>query len=97
MDSSGKQPAVINGWVCSSHPEIIWRCSGQNVPDVGSIGAGSLPVAETVPAPQCARRWFLKAGLAFLSGLIWLASPLRQEAYAECMGPGEAWAWAAGE
>ncbi len=87
MFGLGKKPAVINGWICSSHPEIIWDALG-NCPRCGlELEPGTLPVAETRPAPQSARRWFLKTGLAFLSGLIWLAFPLRHLGYGEDVGP----------
>jgi len=70
---SGQKTTVISGWVCTSHTEIIWDAPGK-CPRCGlELEPGTLPVAETRPAPQSARRWFLKMGLAFLSGLIWLA------------------------
>jgi hypothetical protein len=86
--SSDKQPAEISGWVCSSHPEIIWDTPGKCPQCRLELEPGTLPVAETRPAPQSTRRWFLKKGLFCLAGLIWLASPLRQTAYAQGMGPG---------
>jgi hypothetical protein len=41
-----------------------------------------------MPAAPSSRRWFLKTGLCFLSGLLWLTSPLRRVVYAQGMGHG---------
>jgi hypothetical protein len=80
--------AVISGWVCSSHPEIIWDAPGKCPRCRQELEPGTLPVAETRPAPEFPRRQFLKTGLSLLTGLIWLAYPLRHETYGQCMGPG---------
>lgn len=87
MFKSGPTGA-IKGWECSSHPETLWDAPGK-CPRCGiELTPGTLRITETRLAPQSGRRWFLKTGLAWLSGFILLASPLRRGAYAQGMGPG---------
>jgi hypothetical protein len=87
MGNHVSAPPVISGWMCPSHPEIIWdapgicpRCRQEMVP-------GTLPVAETGALSPSSRRRFLKTGLVIFSGLFWLAFPLRRAAYSQGMGP----------
>ena len=88
MVKSGQKQGVIDGWVCASHPEVIWNAPGKCPRCRLALVPGTLPLAETGPAPPSARRQFLKMGLTLLSGLIWLASPLRREVSAQGMGHG---------
>jgi hypothetical protein len=88
MFKSGQKQDVIEGWLCSSHPEIIWDAPGKCPRCRLELEPGTLQLAETRPALHSGRRWFLKTGLAFLFGLIWLAYPLRHDTYGQGMGSG---------
>lgn len=77
MFKSGQKSAVMDGWVCSSHPEVIWDAPGKCPRCRLELESGTILVAETRPVPQSSRRWFLKTGLALLSGLFWVSFPLR--------------------
>jgi hypothetical protein len=88
MNSQAAKPSVISGWECPSHPETLWDTPGKCPRCRMDLQPGSLPAATVGPAAPSSRRWFLKTGLAFLSGLLWLTSPLRRVVYAQGMGPG---------
>jgi hypothetical protein len=88
MFKFAQKQAVINGWVCPSHPEIIWDAPGKCPRCRQELAPGTLPRAATLPASPSARRQFLQRGLIILSGLLWLSFPFRRAAYAQGMGPG---------
>jgi hypothetical protein len=89
MNGQASRSSVISGWECPSHPETLWNLPGKCPRCRMELQPGSLPVAAVGPAAPSSRRWFLKTGLCFLSGLLWLTSPLRRAAFAQgMMGPG---------
>jgi hypothetical protein len=79
---------VLCGWVCPSHPETLWDTPGKCPRCRQKMASGTLPLAATGAATPSSRRLFLKTGLLILSGLFWLASPLRRALYAQGMEPG---------
>jgi hypothetical protein len=89
MNSPTSKSSVISGWECPSHPETLWDTPGKCPRCRMDLQPGCLPAAAVGPAAPSSRRWFLKTGLCFLSGLLWLTSPLRRAVYAQgMMGPG---------
>jgi Heavy metal binding domain len=88
MNSQASTSPKLLGWACPSHPEILWDAPGRCPRCRKDLQPGSLPAAMVGPAAPSSRRRFLKTGVFFLSGLFWLASPLRRAVYAQGMGPG---------